>query len=162
MRFFVIYKLITYFYCLGSIWKIELDESLSVCIEAINLYFQRRKFRFSVSNAFEMSQRTQTSLRRLQDVLKRSRHLMTKQEFVTSDRRRQIYDTLKMSDLCRLEGVQFTTSWRRLIYDVLKTSVKQCLYSNVVSISMQRRKIWVFIILYCLKYSENFESSCLS
>ena len=137
MRFFVIYKLITYFYCLGSIWKIELDESLSVCIEAINLYFQRRKFRFSVSNAFEMSQRTQTSLRRLQDVLKRSRHLMTKQEFVTSGRRRQIYDTLK-------------------------TSVKQCLYSNVVSISMQRRKIWVFIILYCLKYSENFESSCLS
>ena len=65
-------------------------------------------------------QRTQTSLRRLQDVLKRSQRLMTKQDVVrTSGKRRRIYDVLKTSDLRRLEDVQFTTSWRRLIYDVL-------------------------------------------
>ena len=58
-----------------------------------------------------LSQRTQTSLSRLQDVLKRSRRLATKQDVVmTSGRRRQIYDVLKTSDLRRLEDVQFRTS----------------------------------------------------
>ena len=57
------------------------------------------------------SQRTQTSLRRLQDVLKRSRRLATKQDVVTtSGKRRRIYDVLKTSDLRRLEDVQFRTS----------------------------------------------------
>ena len=57
------------------------------------------------------TQRTQTSLRRLQDVLKRSRRLATKQDVVTtSGKRRRIYDVLKTSDLRRLEDVQFTTS----------------------------------------------------
>ena len=69
------------------------------------------------------AQPTQTSLRRLQDVLKRSRRLVTKQDGVTtSGKRRRIYDVLKTSNLRRLEDVQFTTSSRRLIYDVFKTS----------------------------------------
>ena len=68
-------------------------------------------------------QRTQTSLRRLQDVLKRSRRLTTKQDVVTtSAKRRQIYNVLKMSDLHHLEDVHFTTSWRHLIYVILKKS----------------------------------------
>ena len=134
------------------------------------------------------SQPTQTSLRRLQDVLKRSRRLTTKQDVVTmSGKRRRIYDVLKMSDLRRLEDVQFVTSgkrliydvfrtsdlrrlenvwfmtsWRRLIHDVLKTSVKRCLCSSVVATSIQRRKKRFFLILYCLEYSENFKCSSLS
>ena len=57
------------------------------------------------------TQPTQTSLRRLQDVLKRSRRLMTKQDvLMTSGKRRRIDDVLKTSDLRRLEYVQFTTS----------------------------------------------------
>ena len=44
-------------------------------------------------------QSTQTSLRRLQDVLKSSRRLTTKQDVVmTSGKRRQIYDVLKTSN----------------------------------------------------------------
>ena len=109
-----------------------------------------------------LAQRTQTSLRRLQDVLKRSRRLTTKSDVVkTSGKRRLIYDVLKTSDLRRLEDVQFTTSWRRLIYDVLKTSVKRRLCSNVVATSIKRRKKLFFLILYCLKYSENFKFSSL-
>ena len=58
-----------------------------------------------------ITQRTQTSLRRLQDVLKRSRRLATKQDVVTtSGKRRRIYDVLKTSDLRHLEDVQFRTS----------------------------------------------------
>ena len=57
------------------------------------------------------SQWTQTSLRRLQDVLKRSRRLTTKPDVVkTSGKGRLIYDILKMSYLRRLQDVQFTTS----------------------------------------------------
>ena len=59
----------------------------------------------------KLSQRTQTSLRRLQDVLKRSRRLTTKQDVITtSGKRRLIYDDLKTPDLRRLEDVEFTTS----------------------------------------------------
>ena len=69
------------------------------------------------------SQPTQTSLRRLQDVLNRSRRLTTKQDVVmTSGKWRPIYDVLKTSDLRCLEDVQVTTSWRRLIYDVFRAS----------------------------------------
>ena len=58
-----------------------------------------------------LTQLTQTSLRRLQDVLKRSRRLTTKQDVVTtSGKRRRIYEVLKTSDLRRLEDVQFTIS----------------------------------------------------
>ena len=170
----------------------------------------------------------QTSLRRLQDVLKRSRRFTTKQDIITTSRkRRRIYNVLKTPDLCRLEEVQFTTSWRRLrhfqdvwfttlwrrliyvvlktsnlrrledvwfttswgrliydvlktsdlccledvqfmtpwrrlIYDVLRTSVKRHLCSNVVAQSIQPRKKWLFLISYCLKYSENFKCFSLS
>ena len=51
------------------------------------------------------------SLRRLQDVLKKSPRLATKQDVVTtSGKRRRIYDLLKTSDLRRLEDVQFRMS----------------------------------------------------
>ena len=94
-----------------------------------------------------LSQRTQTSLRRLQDVLKRLRRLMTKQDVVrTSGKRCRIYVVLKTSDFRRLEDVQFTTSCRRLVYNVLKTSVKRRLCSNVVATSIQRRKKLFFLI----------------
>ena len=54
----------------------------------------------------QLTQRTQTSLRRLQDVLKSSRRLTTKQDVVTATgKKRQIYDVLKTSDLQRLEDV---------------------------------------------------------
>ena len=52
------------------------------------------------------AQRTQTSVRRPQDVLNRSRRLTSKQDVLTtSGRRRLIYDDLKTSDLRRLEDV---------------------------------------------------------
>ena len=52
----------------------------------------------------DFPQLTQMSLRRLQDVLKRSRRLTTKQDVVaTSEKRHRIYDVLKTSDLCRIE-----------------------------------------------------------
>ena len=72
-----------------------------------------------------------------------------------------IYDVLKTSDLHCLEDVQFTTSWRHLIYGILKTSVKRSLCSNVVATSTQRRMKLFFLILHCLKYSENFNFSSL-
>ena len=59
----------------------------------------------------------------LQDVLKMSRRLTTKQDVVTtSGKRRSIYDVLKTRDLRHLDGVQFRTSWRCLIYNILRTS----------------------------------------
>ena len=68
-------------------------------------------------------QLTQTSLRGLRDVLKRSQRLTTKQDVVTtSGKWRRIYNVLKTFDLHRLGVVQFTTSWSRPIYNVLKTS----------------------------------------
>ena len=82
---------------------------------------------------FPQSQRTQTSLRCLQDVLKRSERLTTKPDVVW-----------------------LTTSWRRFIYDVLKMSVKQRPCSNVVATSIQRRKK-----LFFLSYSQNFKRFCL-
>ena len=82
---------------------------------------------FCIISVFVTAQPTQTSLRRLQDVLKRSRRLTTKQDvFMTSGRRRRIYDVLKTPNLRRLESVKFTTSWRRLIYNVFRTSGLWC------------------------------------
>ena len=58
----------------------------------------------------------------VQDALKRSWSLTTKQDVVTtSGKWRRIYDVLKTSDLRRLEDVQFATSWKRLIYNVYRT-----------------------------------------
>ena len=58
----------------------------------------------SPGKMYNVSQRTQTSLRRLQNVLERSRRLTTKQDVVkTSGKRRQIYDVLKTSDLRNFE-----------------------------------------------------------
>ena len=60
---------------------------------------------------------------KLQDVLKKSRRLMTKQDVLTTPgKRRRIYDVLKKSNLRCLEDVQFRTFPIRLIYDVLRTS----------------------------------------
>ena len=63
-----------------------------------------------LSNAeaeLKKTQRTQTSLRRLQDVLKRSRHDVLQPNKMSSQRleRRRIYDVLKTSNLRRLEDV---------------------------------------------------------
>ena len=89
-------------------------------------------------------------------------------QFTTSWRRliydvsgRLVYNVLKTSNLQCLEEVWFRTSWRRLINNVLKTSVKRRLCSNVEATSVQRQKILFFLILYCLKYSENFKFSSL-
>ena len=79
--------------------------------------------------------------------------------------RRLIYDVLKTSDLRRLQDVRFSTFWRRLIYDVLKTSDLRLLddlykTTSVEEVmSAQRQKKLFFLILYCLKYSENFKCS---
>ena len=72
-----------------------------------------------------LSQQTQTSLRRLQDVLKRSRCLTTKPDVImTSYRRRLIYDVLKTPDLRRLEDVCKTTSLQQRRSNVCITSKK--------------------------------------
>ena len=85
------------------------------------------------------TQPTQTSLRRLQDVLKRSRRLTTKQDVVTtSGKRCRIYDVLKTSDLRRLEDVQFATSGKRLIYNVFRTSDLRCLEDVQFTTSWKR------------------------
>ena len=97
------------------IWPYLLKKSLMENFIFCEVYFQR--------NNSDTTQRTQTSLRRLQGVLKRSRRLTIKQDIVTtSGKRRLIYDVLKMSDSRRLQDVWLTTSWRRLIYVILKTS----------------------------------------
>ena len=82
-----------------------------------------QKMKFSIEDFLSKSQQTQTSLRRLQDVLKRSRRLTTKPDVVkTSGRGRFVYDVLKTSDLRLLEDIWFAVSWGRLFYDILKTS----------------------------------------
>ena len=84
-------------------------------------------------------QRKQKSLRRLQDVLKMSRRLTTKQDVVTtSGKRRSIYDVLKTCDLRHLDDVQFRTSWRCLIYDILRTSDLRCLEDVRFTLSWRR------------------------
>ena len=74
-------------------------------------YAKKQAKNFMLLHVFQVTQPTQTSLRRLQDVLKSSQCPKTKQDVVTTSRKRRgIYDVLKTSDLCRLENVQFTTS----------------------------------------------------
>ena len=78
-----------------------------------------------------ITQRAQTSLKRLQYFLKSSRGLTTRSDVVkTSGKRRLFYDVLKTSYLRRLEDVQFTTPWRRLIYDVFRTSIYDVLKTS--------------------------------
>ena len=92
-------------------------------------------------------------LQRLEDVL-----------FMTSWRR-LIYNVLKTSDLRHLTDIRFSTFWRRLIYDILKTSDLKlfddlCKTTSVEeATSAQSQKKLFFLILYCLKYLENFKCS---
>ena len=95
--------------------------------------------------------------RPIYDVLKTSDLQRLQDVWFTTSWRRPIYAVSETSNFRHLEGVWLMTSWRSLIYDVLKTSVKQHLCSNVVATSVQRRKKWLFLILYCQKYSENFK-----
>ena len=94
------------------------------CIEVCLLLFSVNYF----VDVILVTQSTQMSLRRLQDVLKRSRRLTTKQDVITTSEkhvgfttywRHLIYIVLKTSNLQRLEDVWFTTSSGRLVYDVL-------------------------------------------
>ena len=129
-----------------DVWKKTLDLR---CLEDVWLTLSWRRPIYEVVKT--------SDLRRLQDNLRPLENV-----WFTTSSGRLIYDVLKTSDLRCLEDVQFTTSWRRLISDVLKTSVKRHLCSNVVATSIQRRKKWLFLILHCLKYSENFKCSSLS
>ena len=104
---------------------------------------------YSVLKKSNLSHLKTSNLRRLEDV------------WFKTFWGRLIYNVLKTSYLCCLEDVQFTTSWGRLIYNVFKTSVKQRLCSHVVLTSIQQQRKQFFLILYCLKYSENFKCSCL-
>ena len=100
-----------------------------------------------------------SQLRRLEDV------------GFTSSWRCLIYNVLETSVLRRLEDVssttssRFTTFWRRLIYDILKMSDLQllddpCKTTSVEeATSAQRQRKLVILILYCLKYWENFKCS---
>ena len=119
--------------CSGAIWfltlKISVASSWSFLwwmLTHLSLTNNSSKLKFGLllkTNFKTLTQPTQTSLRCLQDVLKRSRCITTKQDVVTtSGKRCQIYDVLKTSDLRRLEDNHFTTSWRRLIYDVFPMS----------------------------------------
>ena len=189
MTFALLQKNMNCFPAVNYMFKVNNRNTRSeICLKlTIKIPERRLPILYPLKTPENLSKRTQTSLRRLQDFLKRLRRLTTKQEVImTSGKRRRIYDVLKTSDLRRLEDVQFTTSWRRLIYDVLrtagfrrfedvrfasswrrpiydvfKTSVKRRLCSNVVVTSIQRQKKLFFLILYCLKYSENFKFSSL-
>ena len=108
-------------------------------------------------------------LRLIYDVLKTSdlHHFETsnlgrlkKVWFITSPGR-LVYDVLKTCNLRWLEGVWFMTSWRPLIYNVLKKSVKRRPCNNIVATSIKRQRKLFFLILCCLKYSDNFKFSSL-
>ena len=94
------------------------------------------------------------------DVLRTSGLWRPGDTWFTFSWRRPICHALKTSDLRRFQDFQFTTSWRRLIY-ILKTSVKRRLCGNFIATYIHRRKKLFILILYCLKYSENFEFSSL-
>ena len=87
--------------------------------------------------------------------LKRSQHLVTKQDLVTtSGKRLRIYNVLKTPDLRHLEDVQFTTSWRRLIYDVFRTSGLWCPEDVWFTLSW-RRQICDFLKTFDLRCLED-------
>ena len=100
--------------------------------------------------SFQQVLGTQTSLRLLQDVLKRSRLLQPNQ---TSSRRLEkdvwfraswrhlIYVVLKMFNSRRLEDVWIQISWGHLIYDVLKTS-NLCNLEDVQFTTSWRRLVY--------------------
>ena len=95
------------------------------------------------------------------DVFKTSSGCLKKVTTSLDQTRRRHYVWKKTSNLQRRGDIWFTSASRRPIYDVLKTSVKRRLCSNVVATSIKRRKKLFFLILYCLKYSENFKFSSL-
>ena len=85
---------------------VSYDEKVEMRLKELKTWLKDCNYSDSV-----ITQRTQTSLRRLLDVLNRSRPLTTKQDVVTtSGRRHRIYDALKTSDLRCLKDVEFTTS----------------------------------------------------
>ena len=140
----------------------------SACLKTVTTsYNQTRRYRGVWQKAPDLRRlknvRVMSSRRRsIHDVLKTTNLRCIKDVRFTSSSRRLTYTDLKTSDLRCPKDVWFTTSWRRLIYNVLKTSVKRRLYSSVVvSTLIQCRKKWFFLILYCLKYSENFKCFCL-
>ena len=96
-------------FLIAALKALTVSKSLNSDSTKCHMSVPRYDITFGIKNSY--AQRTQTSLRRLQDVLKRSRRLTTKQDVVTtSGKRRLIYDILKTSDLRRLEDVKFTTS----------------------------------------------------
>ena len=77
----------------------------------ISYYLSGLQFLIWKKNVLIVTQPKKTSLRRLQDVLKRSRRLTTKQDVVTTPgKRRRIYNVLKTSGLRCLENVPFAAS----------------------------------------------------
>ena len=121
------------------------------------LYILRNILNFLYVYFNYISQRTQTSLRRLQDVLKRSRRLTTKPDVAkTSGKRRLIHvilktsnlrrhqDILRTSDLQRLEDVRFMSSWKRWIYNILKTSDLRLL-EDIWFMKSWRRPVYVVL-----------------
>ena len=110
------YGVISHFWKSRDLWWwrnrwlwICLKPTQSFSTRIYNVFSKPRDFTMlTLENRFNLfsTQRTQTSLRRLPDILKRSRHFTTKQDLVTtSGKRRWIDDVLKTSDLRRLEDV---------------------------------------------------------
>ena len=97
------------------------------CINVINWSIQIYSWSFSWNKVFSTTQRTQTSLRGLQNVVKRSQRLSTKSDVVT------------------------TSGRRRRFYNVLMTSVKRCVCSNSMATSIHYQKKWFLLVLYWLK-----------
>ena len=110
----------------ASVHSVDNTHVLVVTVEMIwllflNIFFAtlfQNRTNLLGSQDSEEAQLTQTSLRRLQDVFKRSRRPTTKPDVVrTSGKTRLICDVLKTSYLRRLKNVQL-----RRLEDVLFTS----------------------------------------
>ena len=118
-------------YRIFDIWKqIFFQNTYFVFLFKNLIHLKKIPPQYSVSYEIKLLllQRTQTSLGRLQDVLKRSQRLTTKPDVVrSSGKRRLIYDVLKTSDLRHLKGIYFMASSRRLIYVILGTFDLRCL-----------------------------------
>ena len=75
---------------------VSYDEKVEMTLKELKNWLKDCNYPDSV-----ITQRTQTSVRRLQDVLNKSRRLTTKQDVVTTfGKRHRIYDVLKTSVLC--------------------------------------------------------------
>ena len=117
MTFALLQKNMNCFPAVNYMFKVNNRNTRSErCLKlTIKIPERRLTILYALKTPENLSKRTQTSLRRLQDFLKRSRRLTTKQDVVmTSGKRCRIYDVLKTSDLWRLADVWYLTSWRRL------------------------------------------------